>query len=232
MFAKFLLTLFFTVLFFFILFRGCSSDDKTKNKYDDAKWKEQAWNEQGKEAIRAKLKDASSAQFRNVFFNNNSIPVSCGEVNSKNSFGGYSGYQSYIYAGSVLTVLEEEINGDISNIWNEYCIKPNKDLENNLKNTLKEGTPFTINSDSAKYFIIEKSMKVDNNKNFRTIITKRVGSSGIYYTKRLYDCKKNTFKTLGEGDTLEKMKNSKGSDKMASLVAGSIAYEFGLELCK
>ncbi|MFW0714205.1 hypothetical protein [Aliarcobacter butzleri] len=231
MLGRFLLTLFFSVVFIFILLKACSGSDKTKNNYDDEKWREQAWNEKGKDAIRTKLKDASSAQFRNVFFNNNGVPVSCGEVNSKNSFGGYSGYQSYVYAGNIV-VLEEEVEGGITQVWNEFCVKPNKDLENNLKNTLKEGTPFTINSDSAKYFIIEKSMKVDNNKNLRTIITKRVGSSGIYYTKRIYDCKKNTFKTLGEGDTLEKMKNSKGSEKMIPLVVGSVAYEFGLELCK
>lgn len=222
-------TLFLVCVIFIII--GCGNNS-SKSKYDDEKWKEDAWNEKGKDAIRSKLKDPSSANFRNVFFNNNGTPVSCGEVNSKNSFGAYSGYQSYIYAGSVLTVLEEEVSGGIAKVWNEFCVKPNKDLENNLKNTPKEGTPFTINSDSAEYFILEKNMKVDNNKNLRTIITKRVGSSGIYYTKRLYDCKKSTFKSLGEGDTLEKMKTSKGSEKMVPLVAGSIAHEFGLELCK
>lgn len=45
-----------------------------------------------------KLKDASSARLKDVFF----IPqaekgayVMCGKVNSKNSFGAYSGYESF-----------------------------------------------------------------------------------------------------------------------------------------
>ena len=178
------------------------------------------------------MKDGSSAEFRNVFFNNNGTPVSCGEVNSKNSFGAYSGYQRFISAGNVLTILEEEVSDGIQTVWNQYCVKPNLELQKNLTTTPNEGTPIVINSDTAKYFVLEKNMKVKNNKNLRSIVTKRVGSSGVSYSKRLYDCKNNTVKYLGSGDTIEQMNKSKEDVKMSPIVNGSIAYEVGLIICK
>jgi hypothetical protein len=79
-------------------------------------------------SVAAKLKDPSSAKFRKVFFhlaklNNKHAPISCGEVNSKNSFGGYIGYQRYISAGHPeLTYLEEEV-ADFDTAWKLMCVK-------------------------------------------------------------------------------------------------------------
>lgn len=95
-----------------------------------------------------------------------------------------------------------------------------------------EETPIVINSDTAKYFVLEKNMKVNNNKNLRSIVTKRVGSSGTTYSKRLYDCKNNTVKYLGTGDSIEAMNKSKEDEKMGAIFNGSIAYEVGLIICK
>ncbi len=81
------------------------------------------WVERGKQAVRSKLKDPDSADFRNVFFHRGSddIPVICGEVNSKNSFGGFGGFQKFISAGSAeMTFLEEEVS-DFGNLWNTLC---------------------------------------------------------------------------------------------------------------
>jgi hypothetical protein len=93
-----------------------------------AKTDQQIWVIRGQEAVTAKLKDPESAQFRNTFFHmakldGKEVPVSCGEVNSKNSFGGYGGYQRYISAGSAeLTYLEEEM-ADFSQAWKLMCVK-------------------------------------------------------------------------------------------------------------
>ena len=51
----------------------------------------------GKQAVKGMLKDPESATFRNVFVSRaalgaKEVSVSCGEVNAKNGFGGYSGY--------------------------------------------------------------------------------------------------------------------------------------------
>lgn len=54
--------------------------------------------EKAKEAVADKLRDPGSAQFRNVKegdLTSNLNPV-CGEVNGKNAFGGYTGYQRFI----------------------------------------------------------------------------------------------------------------------------------------
>ena len=49
-----------------------------------------------KDKVKETLKDPKSAQFKNVMFRNvGNSPVICGEVNSKNSFGGYIGFQRF-----------------------------------------------------------------------------------------------------------------------------------------
>ncbi len=82
-----------------------------------------AWMDLGKQAVKKQLHDPSSAKFRNVYFNKGSdgIPMTCGEVNSKNSFGGYGGYQKFVSAGKPeLTFLEEQVT-DFSTIWIRLC---------------------------------------------------------------------------------------------------------------
>ena len=73
--------------------------------------------------MKAKLKDSKAAEFRNVFFHRGAdgIPMTCGEVNSKNSFGGYTGFQKFVSGGSVdVTFLEEEV-ADFAPVWNRFC---------------------------------------------------------------------------------------------------------------
>ena len=49
---------------------------------------------EAKRAIERNLSDPSSAQYRNV---KNYISSVCGEVNAKNKFGGYVGFQQFTY---------------------------------------------------------------------------------------------------------------------------------------
>lgn len=85
--------------------------------------KQAAWNDLGKEAIKAKLRDPDSANFRNVtFYNGSGKPITCGEVNAKNGFGGYDGFERFIAAGDVLTVLESEmVEGGMDEVWDQFC---------------------------------------------------------------------------------------------------------------
>ena len=82
-----------------------------------------AWVEYCKILVKDKLKNSRSAKFRNVYFNRGlGVPIACGEVNSKNSFGGYIGYQKFISAGkSELTYLQEEMS-DFHVAWNKLCL--------------------------------------------------------------------------------------------------------------
>ena len=98
-----------------------TADRKATAISSDAR--EKIWMSRGKAAVKAQLKDPSSAQFRNIYFHRGAdgIPMTCGEVNSKNSFGAYGGYQKFVSAGkSELTFLEEEV-ADFSNVWNSLC---------------------------------------------------------------------------------------------------------------
>lgn len=82
-----------------------------------------AWMDKGKSAIKLKLKDPSSAKFRNIYFQDSfqNIPMTCGEVNSKNSLGAYTGFQKFLSSGTPeLSALENEVS-DFSNLWNTIC---------------------------------------------------------------------------------------------------------------
>ncbi len=113
------------VILFGVLAPSGDKNTPTPDIYQDT-GKQYAWNELGKETIKAKLKDGDSAKFKDVFFHTHQLedgkrmPITCGLVNSKNSFGGYTGYQKFIASGSVLSFLEEEVD-DFNKVWSTFC---------------------------------------------------------------------------------------------------------------
>jgi hypothetical protein len=81
------------------------------------------WMLKGKEAVKARLKDGPAARFKSVYFckGRQEVPVTCGSVNGKNSFGGYGGFQRFISAGRPdLTYLETEVKG-FGAQWASFC---------------------------------------------------------------------------------------------------------------
>ena len=95
------------------------------NSTDDEESRQYAWMEQGKSAVLARLKDSQSAEFKDVYFfrGAGNVPMTCGQVNSKNSFGGYVGFKHFISAGTQdFTFLEGEAK-DFASAWNKYCTK-------------------------------------------------------------------------------------------------------------
>lgn len=86
-----------------------------------------------------------------------------------------------------------------------------------------------VPSDSkATYTILAR----DTSGKERTITTKRVGSSGTSFSRRLYNCADRTVKYLGTGETLEQMKSSQPDLRMGPIVSGSIADYVGAEACR
>ena len=82
-----------------------------------------AWMSKGREAVKTKLKDPDSAKFKGVYFfrGEDGVPMTCGAVNSKNSFGGYGGFQRFVSAGRPnLTFLEEQVKG-FDGVWQKFC---------------------------------------------------------------------------------------------------------------
>lgn len=96
----------------------------SKPNYNDS-GKQVAWIERGKNAIREKLRDPSSAEFRNVTFHSGGgVPMACGEVNANNGFGGKGGYERFIAAGTTMAVLESEMTtaAEMTEVWDRYCV--------------------------------------------------------------------------------------------------------------
>lgn len=62
--------------------------------------------QEARERVAAQLRDPNSAQFRNI----NMIAQStggeavCGEVNGRNAFGAYSGFQRFVFYGGVVSI--------------------------------------------------------------------------------------------------------------------------------
>jgi len=72
--------------------------------------------------LKGKLRDPGSAQLRNVRVRATSgTRVVCGEVNSKNGFGGYSGFQRYVGAGSAVFLESELKAGEFDAVWAKMC---------------------------------------------------------------------------------------------------------------
>ncbi|MDN4592138.1 hypothetical protein DBA29_27025 [Xenophilus aerolatus] len=93
--------------------------------------------------------------------------------------------------------------------------------------TAKDST-LSVPSDSrATYDLVE--LRKAGTK--RTVVTKRVGPSGTSFAIREIDCKAQTFRYLGEGDTLAEAKRNKKSESMSPLSQGSISYHVALAAC-
>lgn len=76
-----------------------------------------------KKSVSALMKDPESTNFKNVFFNETKKggSVICGNYDSKNSFGAYTGYKRFISNGT--TTFIEERDKNIADIWVETCLK-------------------------------------------------------------------------------------------------------------
>jgi hypothetical protein len=94
--------------------------------------------------------------------------------------------------------------------------------------TAAEKTLIVPSDSKAQYSVLEKDGVGDD----RTIITKRTGSSGTSYSKRLYNCANSSVMYLGTGDSMAEMESSKPDPGMSPIVERSIAYYVGIEACR
>lgn len=85
-----------------------------------------AWIGKSQEGIKSRLRDPDSAEFRDSrFYSGGPAPVICGEVNSKNGFGGYGGFQRFIASGEKLAFLESDMasTSEMDDAWKKMCVK-------------------------------------------------------------------------------------------------------------
>ncbi len=70
--------------------------------------------------VREKVREPASAQFRNQFIGKQGAP--CGEVNAKDAFGAYIGYQRYISVARDLTLLAQDVApAEFEASWLQLC---------------------------------------------------------------------------------------------------------------
>lgn len=94
------------------------SKNKEPENQEPSNFQMQALAEQ---SIKDKLKDPNSAEFRNFKLSSKGHP--CGEVNSKNGFGGYTGFKRYMIASKDLVAIEGESLEDntFNEMWLKFC---------------------------------------------------------------------------------------------------------------
>lgn len=74
--------------------------------------------------LRSDLRDPDSAQFGQTYqIVRDGLPITCGYVNAKNAFGGYTGERMWIVIAD-LNVAVVETPGEereFGELWNKYC---------------------------------------------------------------------------------------------------------------
>lgn len=102
------------VLGFGLALGGCGKSEAEKAKYE-AEMKELRYNQMAEGFVKSYLKDPDSAQFR-------SQQGFCGEVNSKNSFGAYTGFKKFIAADKNMIVMEGDLSPqEFQKVWDGVC---------------------------------------------------------------------------------------------------------------
>jgi hypothetical protein len=74
----------------------------------------------GEKYVREKVLEPNQAQFRNQFVGKGGAP--CGEVNAKDAFGSYIGFQRYISVARDLTLLAQDVApAEFEAQWQQLC---------------------------------------------------------------------------------------------------------------
>lgn len=98
-----------------IILAGCDNNSTSSRSDMESKLRFAAEN-----AVKTRLKDPKSAEILGmVVFDN----VVCGSVNSKNSFGGYTGETLFMSGGTAdTTFFETDMKqADFEHVWNIKC---------------------------------------------------------------------------------------------------------------
>lgn len=76
----------------------------------------------GEARVREQLTDPESAHFRDSAVNTKwRIPVVCGEVNYRNTTGGYAGFRRFVSAGPVALREDEMSAAQFRRLWSTMC---------------------------------------------------------------------------------------------------------------
>jgi hypothetical protein len=84
------------------------------------------WGREAKTKLSHALKDAPSARWARLFVSSWSwkgerYPTLCGEVNAKNSYGGYTGFKRFYFHPETGYSFEDTHPDVFDDLWNENC---------------------------------------------------------------------------------------------------------------
>lgn len=103
-------------------------DENAKNSssVDEKSTGERDYIAEARESVVLKFKDPDSAKFRNeVIYHNSSLTSIgigvCGEVNSKNSYGAYTGFKKYYYTFNDAGASTESSKSTFDVFWGMVC---------------------------------------------------------------------------------------------------------------
>lgn len=110
---------------------------------------------ESKEAVLRTLKDPDSAQFQNV-------KGYCGEVNSKNSYGGYVGFKRYVSMdGAVLLENSDDVDPEtFAIVWGAHCTA-NKLSVKDRSECVKDAYNQSLIMDARLKGVLKDALKAD-----------------------------------------------------------------------
>lgn len=115
---------FFVVLWGVIYF-GTKISMSGSDQPDEARQEENARQNviyYGQKVARNALKDPDSAKFHGLtVVKKDGSYALCGKVNSKNSFGGYTGNQLFLVVGKKAVFQHELKHNVFAGVWNQFC---------------------------------------------------------------------------------------------------------------
>lgn len=94
----------------------------------------------------------------------------------------------------------------------------------------QDGKPVSVPSDPGATYLALSIEKAPSEGEIY-ITTQRTGKSGITYAKRLINCRQNTFKYVGDADSLEVLKSQNLKEEMGGLSHGSISWYVSQYAC-
>ena len=110
------------VLLGFFIFNLATKDDGPPKPAGPLTAEEKKWRYEqlGKQKVSARLKDAESARWGEIFEGKQG-PI-CGSVNAKNSFGAYPGFSRFVAGSGEFVVLESDMApGEFERLWSSMC---------------------------------------------------------------------------------------------------------------
>lgn len=94
---------------------------QAKEKARELRMKRRDAEIQGKRQLKSILKDGDSAKFRNDFAS--VFLAYCGEVNAKNAFGAYTGFQRFIIFEGQALFEDAKNTSEFTTLWKTVCLR-------------------------------------------------------------------------------------------------------------